>query len=166
MAPPPSTRQDGNVHVVETHAHDRTVALGRRLGRRLNHGLVLLLHGDLGSGKTAFAQGLARGLDVPDAFAITSPTYTLVNEYPAGCRFTTWISIDCQSQWIRMKSACRIFSKRTASSLSSGLGGCIPGIDPPRRIELFFSVTGETDRSIRIIAYGLDPTDLLRDIGV
>jgi tRNA threonylcarbamoyladenosine biosynthesis protein TsaE len=38
--------------------------------------------GDLGSGKTVFVQGLARGLAVPKAFMITSPSYTLINEYP------------------------------------------------------------------------------------
>jgi tRNA threonylcarbamoyladenosine biosynthesis protein TsaE len=43
---------------------------------------VLALTGDLGSGKTVFVRGLARGLAVPPAFYITSPTYTLINEYP------------------------------------------------------------------------------------
>ncbi len=73
---------DANAHIFETDAHDQTVALGHALGRRMNHDLVLLLFGDLGSGKTAFAQGLACGLDVPASYIVTSPTYTLINEYP------------------------------------------------------------------------------------
>jgi len=40
------------------------------------------LTGDLGSGKTSFVQGLARGLEVPNDYYITSPSYTLINEYP------------------------------------------------------------------------------------
>lgn len=49
-------------------------------------GTVLALTGDLGSGKTSFVQGLATGLEVPDDYYITSPSYTLINEYPG--RFT------------------------------------------------------------------------------
>jgi tRNA threonylcarbamoyladenosine biosynthesis protein TsaE len=79
--------QPATVRVFETHAHNQTVDLGRALGRHLNHGITLFLIGDLGSGKTAFAQGLARGLDVPLSYAVTSPTYTLVNEYPGRLPF-------------------------------------------------------------------------------
>ncbi len=59
-----------------------TFDLGRKLGNVLKEGTVLFLTGELGSGKTAFVQGLARGLGVPETFYVTSPTYTLVNEYP------------------------------------------------------------------------------------
>ena len=70
----PSAQHHGNAREFESRTHDQTVALGCTLGQRLNHGLVILLFGDLGSGKTAFAQGLARGLDVPASYIITSPT--------------------------------------------------------------------------------------------
>ena len=59
-----------------------THALGEALGRQLGHGTVIALTGDLGAGKTAFVQGLARGLGVGQEYAVTSPTYSLVNEYP------------------------------------------------------------------------------------
>ncbi len=48
--------------------------------------MVVALVGDLGSGKTVFVQGLARGLQVPDSYPITSPTFTIINEYPGRCR--------------------------------------------------------------------------------
>lgn len=63
-------------------APDQTRALGEKIGRRLMSSTVLALSGDLGAGKTVFVQGLARGLDVPESWPITSPTYTLVNAYP------------------------------------------------------------------------------------
>ena len=44
---------------------DHTIALASALGRQLDRGLTILLYGELGSGKTAFCQGLACGLDVP-----------------------------------------------------------------------------------------------------
>jgi len=65
-----------------THCPEQTRALGKKLGQGLERGLMLGLKGDLGSGKTCFVQGLARGLEVSAAYNITSPTYTLINEYP------------------------------------------------------------------------------------
>ena len=59
-----------------------TQKIAKWIGKSLLHGITILLFGDLGSGKTAFVQGLAKGLDVPDKWYVTSPTYTLVNEYP------------------------------------------------------------------------------------
>lgn len=60
----------------------RTEEIGRELARFLQPGDVIALRGDLGAGKTAFTRGLARGLGIPDP--VTSPTYTIVNEYPDG----------------------------------------------------------------------------------
>ena len=65
-----------------THSVIETQNLAQKLGSLINHPLVIALIGDLGSGKTAFVQGLARGLEVPEEYYITSPTFTLVNEYP------------------------------------------------------------------------------------
>jgi tRNA threonylcarbamoyladenosine biosynthesis protein TsaE len=56
--------------------------LGESIGKRVDKAMLIALTGDLGSGKTVFVQGLARGLDVPDDFYIVSPTFTLINEYP------------------------------------------------------------------------------------
>ncbi len=67
---------------VSTRSAEETRILGAMVGERLAPGGVIALEGDLGSGKTAFVQGLARGLEVPDSYYITSPTYTLINEYP------------------------------------------------------------------------------------
>jgi tRNA threonylcarbamoyladenosine biosynthesis protein TsaE len=66
----------------ETSSAEETRALGAALGRRLQPGDVILLHGQLGAGKTTFVQGLAAGLGVMDP--VTSPTFTLVHEYRGG----------------------------------------------------------------------------------
>jgi tRNA threonylcarbamoyladenosine biosynthesis protein TsaE len=52
------------------------------LGRHLSTGAVVALYGELGSGKTCLTQGIAKGLEVPQGFYITSPTFALINEYP------------------------------------------------------------------------------------
>ena len=68
--------------IITTRSADETRQLGRTIGRLANQPLVIALIGDLGSGKTAFVHGLAKGLDVPAEYYITSPTFTLINEYP------------------------------------------------------------------------------------
>jgi tRNA threonylcarbamoyladenosine biosynthesis protein TsaE len=67
---------------VTTAGAEETRLLGQRCGRFLSRPAVIFLVGDLGSGKTVFVQGLARGLDVPAEYYITSPSFTLVNQYP------------------------------------------------------------------------------------
>ena len=67
---------------ITTHSVEETKKLGKKIGECVKAGTVLALIGDLGSGKTSFVQGLARGLEVPDGYYITSPSYTLINEYP------------------------------------------------------------------------------------
>lgn len=56
-----------------------TRRLGRLLGERATAGMVVLLNGPLGAGKTCFAQGVAYGLGIPEQTAVTSPSYTLMN---------------------------------------------------------------------------------------
>lgn len=65
-----------------TRSAAETELLGARLAARLLPGDVIAYRGDLGAGKTAFTRGLARGLGIEEA--VTSPTYTIVNEYLAG----------------------------------------------------------------------------------
>ena len=67
---------------ITTTSPEETHSLGSHIGRALTPGTVIFLSGDLGCGKTAFVQGLARGLDVPETYYVTSPTFSIVNEYP------------------------------------------------------------------------------------
>lgn len=64
-----------------TASDQETVRLGQRLGAFLSDGDVVALVGELGSGKTWFTKGLALGLGVSPETVITSPSFTLVNEY-------------------------------------------------------------------------------------
>ena len=65
-----------------TNSPEETEALGQKLGAVLKPGTLIAYRGDLGAGKTAFTRGLARGLG--SAMCVTSPTYTIVNEYTDG----------------------------------------------------------------------------------
>jgi tRNA threonylcarbamoyladenosine biosynthesis protein TsaE len=80
------------VETIISHGPDDTLAAGERIARELIvapaaaaatgvGARIILLAGILGSGKTLFTKGIARGLGVPDWFYVSSPTFTLINEY-------------------------------------------------------------------------------------
>jgi len=78
-----SARSSSNPQMlaVITRNEAETKALGKRLGELLLPGCFVALYGELGSGKTRFAQGVALGVGVPPDIHVTSPTYTILNEY-------------------------------------------------------------------------------------
>ncbi len=103
-------------HVTRSEAE--TAAVARALGATLAPGAVVLLYGELGAGKTAFVRGLAEGLGA-DPDEVSSPTFTLVQEYLAGCRCTTSISTaSIAPRWTT--SASTSSSPAPASWRSSG----------------------------------------------
>ena len=143
---------------------DETQSLGQKIGGLLSAGTVVALTGDLGSGKTSFVQGLARGLDVPGEYYITSPTYTMINEYPG--RFALF-HIDLY----------RI--ERGIDFEDIGLGNILYGDGvvavewanklyenlPDKHIAIHFKILDNDLREIRITAYGLEEINLIKEIG-
>ena len=65
-----------------TNSPAETEKIGAALGQAIPAGSIIAYRGDLGAGKTAFTRGLARGLGCGES--VTSPTYTIVNEYLSG----------------------------------------------------------------------------------
>lgn len=80
--PQPGAPAAGSILTVTCKSPDQTQKWGHNLGKSIEFPLVVALTGDLGSGKTVFVQGLARGLDVAEEYYITSPSFTLINAYP------------------------------------------------------------------------------------
>ena len=68
--------------LITTQSVTETQRLGQIFGAAIEQPIIMAMSGDLGSGKTAFVQGLAKGLDVSEEYYVTSPTFTLINEYP------------------------------------------------------------------------------------
>ena len=68
--------------IYQTHSPEETEQIGALLAKKLTPGTVIAFEGDLGAGKTAFTRGLAKGLGCTEP--VTSPTYTIVNEYISG----------------------------------------------------------------------------------
>ena len=65
--------------MIYSQNEEELISIGRKLGRLLNSGDIIVLSGDLGAGKTTLTKGIAKGLDVLQM--IKSPTYTIVREY-------------------------------------------------------------------------------------
>ena len=106
---------------ITTHSADETQALGQKLASRLAPGDVIAYFGDLGAGKTAFTRGLAQGLGITDP--VTSPTYTIVNEYLSG-RIPLF-----HFDMYRLSSSDELFDIGWEDYLSRG-GVCSAGRDP------------------------------------
>ncbi len=64
-----------------------TKKIGWKIGSLISSSMTIFLCGDLGSGKTTFVQGIAKGLKIPDGYYITSPSYSIINEYPGRLKF-------------------------------------------------------------------------------
>ena len=69
---------------VITNSAEETIAWGRQLGEKLQAPLLVLLSGELGSGKTTLTKGIVAGLHVAQEDEVTSPTFTLLHEYGSG----------------------------------------------------------------------------------
>lgn len=128
---------------------DATAELGRLYARSLRPGAVVALIGELGSGKTHFVGGVCRGLGV--TMTATSPTFTLVNEYPAP--FGSVIHIDLYRIAHRAEIAElgleEYFSDRTVCLIewAEKLEGMLP---PDVRVLRFFHGRGEHERVIEL----------------
>ncbi len=69
------------IHQFRTASGEETIELGRKLARLLAPPQLLILRGDLGTGKTTLVKGIALALDAADPDEVTSPTFTLIHEY-------------------------------------------------------------------------------------
>lgn len=72
---------EGRIHEFTTQSGEDTIAVGRKLASILKPPQLLLLQGDLGTGKTTLVKGIAQALDAADPDEVTSPTFTLIHEY-------------------------------------------------------------------------------------
>ena len=67
--------------VIQTKSPSETIRIGKQIGRLLQRGDVVALMGELGAGKTQFIKGLAQGVGVGKSAYVSSPSFTLINEY-------------------------------------------------------------------------------------
>ncbi len=142
---------------------EATRSLGITLGRSLIAGSVILLEGDLGSGKTTLVQGIGEGLGITEA--ISSPTFTLINEYTEG-RLPLYhldlyrlqpkevAALNLESYWEGMEFPLGIVAIEWADRLD---------YKPPSYLQVCLSYQGDLTRQVELLAVG-DPIDYLDKI--
>jgi len=142
------------VLTVITRSVAETVALGERLGKLASAGDFIALTGELGSGKTHFARGVAAGLGIDRSIPVTSPTYTLMNVYEGRLTF-------------RHFDLYRLEGDQDAAELGfedyfHGDGVCVvewaerlQSLLPEERISVAFASLGGEERSISFVPFGV-----------
>jgi tRNA threonylcarbamoyladenosine biosynthesis protein TsaE len=149
---------------ITTESVKATRKLGRRIGRRLSAPLLIALTGELGSGKTALVQGIAQGLDVPAEYAVTSPTFTLINEYPGRLPlyhvdlYRLQDSVDVDDIGLtEVISGDGVVAVEWAEKLAEE--------DlPSDRIVVGMHIVDDAHRKISLVAYGQRSPNLLNDL--
>jgi len=153
----------GSTIEIITHSLEETQTLGRKIGARVGAGTVLALTGELGSGKTAFVQGLARGLDVPDSYYITSPSYTLVNEYPGRFPFFH-VDLYRLDRLLDVEDIGLYEILTTEGVVAIEWAERLHDDHLSEHLAVDFEIFNDESRKISITAYGLDGVNLLKGL--
>src|SRR5688572_6278007 len=146
--------------VLDTKSPAETKRLGERLARLLRPGDVLLLQGELGAGKTCFAQGIGAGLNVKEA--VKSSSFVLVNEYHG--RLHVY-----HADLFRLEDPVQVFELGLEENAQDGLL-LIEWPDramqemPPEHLLARFETTGDKSRRISFEAQGSRYEALLREL--
>lgn len=145
---------------IVTHSTEETDALAARVASLLAPGDFISLKGDLGAGKTRFAQGVAKALGVAPGIPVTSPTYTLMNIHEARIPLYHF-------DLYRLSSEAEIVDLGFAEYFN-GDGVCLVEWPeklfhelPSDRLEICFSFIDDSVRRIELIPFGARFTDLL-----
>lgn len=140
---------------------EETVSLGEQLGRLVEPGSFIALTGDLGCGKTQFVRGMAAGLGIDASVPITSPTFTLLNEYQGRTKLYHFdlyrlhggddvaeLGFD---DYFHGDGVCLVeWAERLGAEL------------PSERLDIRFEYLGDTERRIDFIPHGSNHKALLK----
>lgn len=143
-----------------TDKPEETFDLGVRIGALLPPESVVCLFGNLGSGKTTLVKGIARGLGTPESVYVTSPTYTLINEYPGRApvfHADLYRLADPESLW---EIGLFDLPADGGALLIEWADRLDPG-DFPNRLDIRMTPEGESSRRIEFTDHGHVFPDLL-----
>ncbi len=146
-----------------TTSDEETIGLGQRLGDLLSEGDVVALVGELGSGKTWFTKGLALGLGVSPDNIVTSPSFTLVNEYKG--RYTFY-----HMDFYRLENLPEVLSAGLEEYLHNR--GVVvlewadrwPEILPEKRVMVKFLIIDDRRREITLSGYDPRALEIIEDL--
>lgn len=149
---PPDGGGSPEAVVLVAETADATRTWGERLGELLGAGDVLALAGELGAGKTTFAQGLARGLGVAPERPVASPTFALVHEYPGRVAFV-------HADLYRIEDAAELAELGLEEAFETAVVAVewaerFPGVLPPDHLRIAIRADGGAGRLISLEPQG------------
>jgi tRNA threonylcarbamoyladenosine biosynthesis protein TsaE len=142
-------QQNNNKKIFYTSSAEETLTVGKSIGEKLKGGEIILLIGELGTGKTIFVRGLALGVGVKSIDEITSPTFTIIHQHDG--KFTLYhvdlFRITCAEELYNLgleeiMSGSNIIAIEWAEKLGA--------LTPKRCIKVFFQHLGGNKRSLLI----------------
>ena len=141
---------------------ERTREIAAHIGRLAQPHLLIALSGDLGSGKTCFVQGLARGLQVAEGTYVTSPSYTLIHSYPGRLTLHHVDLYRLSGGDIDDIGLIDLMDEPavTAIEWSQQLAGDMP----EQHLAVDIQRLDDTSRRLDMTAYGLAPAILLKEL--
>lgn len=169
--------KDATTLNIVSHSGTQTQRLGIHLGKLLQGGELLLLDGHLGMGKTTFTQGLARGLSI--TATITSPTFTLLKEYPGQVRqvrneLGNTVTYEkgpalYHFDLYRLDDPEEIFDLGFEDYFYDTTGVCVvewadkaDGLWVPDKLRIHISIRNETERTLSFTATGTHYSEILQ----
>jgi tRNA threonylcarbamoyladenosine biosynthesis protein TsaE len=151
------------VVVLHTKSTSETIRIGKRLGKLLLPGDVVALVGELGTGKTQFIKGIAAGVEVGNPTYVSSPSFTLINEYRGK---TSFYHIDL----FRLKTEKEAEELGLEEYLGSeGITAIewadrIPSLLPKEILWIKILYTGKQTRAIEILGKGKRYEDIINEV--
>ncbi len=141
---------------------EETRALAARLGEWLAPGDVVALQGELGSGKTEFVHGLARGLEVPAGTPVASPSFTLVHEYPGRLKLIHLDLYRLEALPPELLPDLEEYLSAADAAVAVEWAERLAPLLPPEYLEVRLAVSGENRRTLTFIGHGPRGEELAR----
>ena len=149
--------------VIETKSASETVQIGKKIGSRLLSGDVVALVGELGAGKTQFIKGLAAGAGVGKPTYISSPSFTLINEYVGRIPFyhidLFRLRTEKEAEELGLEE---YFQGRGITAIE--WADKIPSLLPKEILWIHIHYTGKNSRSLKILGKGKHYEELIKKI--
>jgi tRNA threonylcarbamoyladenosine biosynthesis protein TsaE len=146
---------------ITSHSFEETQELGENIGTLISDTTLLALTGELGSGKTAFVQGLASGLEVPQEYYITSPSFTLINEYPGRMRLFH-VDLYRLENYTDLEETGLYDILEGDGVVAVEWAEKLPEDLLSTHIAIGFNIIDDKTREINLIAYGHDAVGLIK----
>lgn len=153
-----------NKVVFHSRSPSQTIRIGKQLGRLLQRGDVVALAGELGTGKTQLIKGLAQGIGVKKSAYVSSPSFTLINEYPGKITLYHMDLYRMEEAEAKELGLEEYFQGEGVSAIE--WADRIPSLLPAQLLWIHFSYTGKQTRTIEVIPKGKRYEALLKKLRI